>query len=202
MPRTEEAYQQIRAERKKQILQAAANVFARKGLADATITDIAAAAGISHGLLYSHFASKEDLFAVVIEQSFAEAERLARFAMAQPGTPWERIHWLTAQIFPGEPLGKRPDFFFVVLHALTHEGVPEHVQELAAQQGELIYNVLRQFILDGQQAGQVISGDPDQLVTLYLSCVQGLVLGSVFSRRPKSTFPSMDMVLRILQAEQ
>lgn len=201
MPRTEEAYQQIRAERKKQILQAAASVFARKGLADATITDIAAAAEISHGLLYSHFASKEDLFAAVIEQSFAEAQRLAQFALAQPGTPWERIRWLTAHLFPGEPLGKRPDFFFVVLHALTHEGVPEHVRELAAQQGEIIYNVLRQFILDGQQAGQVISGEPDQLVTLYLSCIQGLVLRSVFSRRPKSTFSSMDMVLRILQAE-
>jgi AcrR family transcriptional regulator len=201
MPRTEAAYQQIRAERKKQILQAAASVFARKGLAQATITDIAAAAGISHGLLYSHFASKEDLFAAVLEQSLAEAQHVAQLALEQPGTPWERIRWLTAHLFPGGPLGRRPDFFFVVLHALTHEGMPEHVRKLAAQPGDIIYTVLRQLVVAGQQAGQVVSGDPDHLVNVYLSCVQGLVLRSVFYRKPRSTFPSMEALLRILQAE-
>lgn len=200
MPRTEAVYQQIRAERKEQILGAAASVFARKGFADATITDIAAAAGVSHGLLYRHFVSKEDVFAALIEQALSQAIRLAEYAVAQPGTPWERICWLTAQIFPGEPLGKRPDYFFVVLHALTHEDVPERVRVQAAKQADLIYNVLRQFIVAGQQAGQVVAGDPDQLATLYLSCVQGLVLESRFARRPASTFPSTEMTLRILQA--
>lgn len=201
MPRTAEAYQQIRAERKEQILRAAANVFARKGLADATISDIAARAGVSHGLLYRHFASKEEVFAAVVDQAYSEAVRLAQFALAQPGTPWEHICWITTQIFPGEPLGKRPDYFFVVLHALTYEGVPEQVREQAAKQGDIIYNVIHQFILDGQQVGQVASGNPDQLTTLYLSCIQGLVLRSTFSRRQQSTFPSTEMLLRILQAK-
>src|SRR5579883_985671 len=55
MPRTEEANQRIREERKEQVIWAAAQVFARKGLSDTRIVDIAAAAGISHGLAYRYF---------------------------------------------------------------------------------------------------------------------------------------------------
>ncbi len=202
MPRTEEAYQQIRTERREQILQAAAQVFARKGLATATITDIAAQAGVSHGLLYRHFASKEEVFAAVIDQSLANAERLAQSALAQPGTPWERICWITERIFPGTSLGNRPGYFMVVLHALTNEDVPEHIRAQAAKQGNVIYNVIRQFISDGQEAGQVIVGDPDQLARCYLACIQGLVIGSQFNVRSQANLPPMEMVLRILHAEE
>ncbi len=202
MPRTEEAYQQIRAARKEQILQAAASVFARKGLADTTVTDIAAAASVSHGLLYRHFASKEEVFAALVEQALTEAAHLAQSALAQPGTPWERLHWITTQMFPGQQLGRRPDYSLVVLHALTNEDVPQHVREQAAQQGGIIYDAIRQLIIDGQAAGQVVSGDPDQLATLYMSCIQGLVLRATFLGREKPTFPTVETVLLILRAER
>ncbi len=199
MPRTAEANQQIRAERKRQVLQAAASVFARKGLSDATIADIAAQAGVSHGLLYRHFASKEDVFAAIIEQSLHEAMNLAQAALEYSGTPWERIHWITTQIFPVESLGGRPDYFSVVLYALTNESVPEQVRQQAAKQGETIYRVIRQFIVEGQAEGQVVAGNPDQLTRLYLSCIQGLVIGSTFSRQPDPGQPSIELVLRVLQ---
>lgn len=199
MPRTAEANQQIRIERKRQILQGAANVFARKGLSDATIADIAAQAGVSHGLLYRHFASKEDVFAAIIGQSLNESMNLAQAALEQSGTPWERIRWITTQIFPGESLGGRPDYFSVVLYALTNEGVPEPVRKQATKQGETIYKVIRQFIVEGQEVGQVVSGNPDHLTRLYLSCIQGLVIGSTFSRQSEPDQPSVDLVLRVLQ---
>lgn len=48
-------------ERKRQILQAAVRVFARRGYATATIEDIARAAGVAEGTIYNCFRSKEDL---------------------------------------------------------------------------------------------------------------------------------------------
>ncbi|MGH2404024.1 MAG: TetR/AcrR family transcriptional regulator [bacterium] len=48
-------------ERKRQILQAAVRVFARRGYATATIEDIARAAGVAEGTIYNYFRSKEDL---------------------------------------------------------------------------------------------------------------------------------------------
>jgi len=48
-------------ERKKQILHAAARVFAAKGFEGATISDIAREAGISEGSIYNYFKNKNDL---------------------------------------------------------------------------------------------------------------------------------------------
>jgi AcrR family transcriptional regulator len=44
------------------LLDAAAQVFARKGYAGASVDDIAESAGFSTGALYSNFASKDELF--------------------------------------------------------------------------------------------------------------------------------------------
>ncbi len=48
-------------ERRRQILQAAVRIFARRGYATATIEDVARAAGVAEGTIYNYFHSKEDL---------------------------------------------------------------------------------------------------------------------------------------------
>jgi AcrR family transcriptional regulator len=200
MPRTEEANQHIREQRREQILKAAAHVFARKGLADTSIAEIAATAGVSHGLIYRHFASKEEVFAAVVEQSLAQAQLLAQAALARKGTAWERLRWITEQMMPDRSLESRPQYFLVVLYALTNEGVPEHVRQMAVRQGELIREVVRQFIIEAQQSGQVRPFDPEQLTLLFLSCIQGLVVGGAFRQgRQNAVFPTVDSVLSLLQ---
>jgi AcrR family transcriptional regulator len=54
-------------ERRVQILETALEVFASHGFKGTSIKDIAAAAGISQGLMYHYFASKEDLLEAVVE---------------------------------------------------------------------------------------------------------------------------------------
>ena len=49
------------AETRDRLLRAAADVFAERGYDGTRVADIAAAAGVSNGALYSHFASKADL---------------------------------------------------------------------------------------------------------------------------------------------
>ncbi len=200
MPRTEKANQHIRTERREQIIHAAVSVFARKGLASATITDIASQAGISHGLLYRHFASKEEVFAAIVEQAANEAIRLTEVAQAQPGTAWERIRWISERILSGKSFVRRSDYFFVVLYALMNEDVLISVREQAARQGKLIYAVMHQFIVEAQEEGDVVAGDSAQLTTLYLSCIQGLALRGAFSKHPGANFPSIEMLLGILKA--
>ena len=52
------------------VLQAAAAVFAERGVAAASIDQVAAAAGFTKGAVYSNFASKDELFlALMAEQS-------------------------------------------------------------------------------------------------------------------------------------
>ena len=49
------------AETRDRLLRAAADVFAERGYDGTRVADIAAAAGVSNGALYAHFASKADL---------------------------------------------------------------------------------------------------------------------------------------------
>jgi AcrR family transcriptional regulator len=50
------------------LIDAAAELFARRGFHAASLDDIAAAAGFTKGAIYSNFGSKEDLLLAVVEQ--------------------------------------------------------------------------------------------------------------------------------------
>lgn len=60
-------------ERREQILESARRVFVRSGLAGARTKDVAAEAGINEGLLYRHFASKDELFEAAVARPLEEA---------------------------------------------------------------------------------------------------------------------------------
>jgi len=54
------------------LLRAASGLFRERGFEVVSIADIAAAAGLTHGAFYTHFASKEALCAEVVEQASGE----------------------------------------------------------------------------------------------------------------------------------
>jgi len=56
-------------DRPQQILQAALDVFGKRGLSNARLEDIAVRAGISKGTIYLYFSSKEELFREMIRQT-------------------------------------------------------------------------------------------------------------------------------------
>lgn len=65
----------VTAARRKQILDAATQVFAAKGFHRATIKDIARVAGIADGTLYTYFASKTQVLIEIFHRLNASAER-------------------------------------------------------------------------------------------------------------------------------
>ena len=60
----------VSQERKNQILNAAEQVFTKKGLDSARMEDIAGETGLSKGTLYLYFKSKEDLVIAILERIF------------------------------------------------------------------------------------------------------------------------------------
>ena len=61
MPRTKEQFEEIRKSSKKKILDAALEVFAKEGYHSSSVGSIAKTAGISQGLMYNYFKSKDEL---------------------------------------------------------------------------------------------------------------------------------------------
>lgn len=69
--------QQRAHETRKQLVDAARDIFARDGFELARLEDIAAAAGKTRGAFYAHFRDKEDVFFAIFEQDLArDRERI------------------------------------------------------------------------------------------------------------------------------
>src|SRR5690348_4515212 len=90
IPRSEEANQRLREEQRAKILEGARKVFAQKGMA-ATMAEVAAAAGVSQGLAYRYFDSKEAIFKELLEQAVQVGLAATSRIMEMPGTPGERL---------------------------------------------------------------------------------------------------------------
>ncbi len=67
MPRTKEQVEEIRRDRRQAILDTALEVFADHGYESASISMIAKKAGVSKGLMYNYFESKEELLVEIIK---------------------------------------------------------------------------------------------------------------------------------------
>jgi AcrR family transcriptional regulator len=65
-PRTEEQYEQIREQKRALILEEALRLFADEGFHSTSISKIAKSAGISKGLMYNYFESKEALLHEIV----------------------------------------------------------------------------------------------------------------------------------------
>ncbi len=83
MPETPDPIQEmVIAARRKQILEAATQVFAEKGFHRATIKDIARVAGIADGTIYTYFASKADVLLGILNRLNESTERQQHFLTA------------------------------------------------------------------------------------------------------------------------
>src|SRR5574337_661459 len=69
-------------ERRLQIVEAAVDLFSRKGFRGTRTREIAEAAGISEAMIFKHFATKRDLYSAIIEAKSATEELLANAATA------------------------------------------------------------------------------------------------------------------------
>jgi AcrR family transcriptional regulator len=71
-PRTAEQFEEMRESRRGQIMEAGLELFAREGYTNCSIARLARHAGISKGLMYNYFESKEALLADIIEEGISK----------------------------------------------------------------------------------------------------------------------------------
>jgi AcrR family transcriptional regulator len=195
MPRTEEAKQQIRDAQRANIIEAARRVFARKGLA-ATMDDVAAEAGVSHGLAYRYFASKNAIFKALVEQDLQQAARLQPLVMSA-STPGERLNFLVTQLVESR---RHPEMHQLLTQVLSDDDAPPGLREMVHAHAEAVQCLMRQLIVEGQSAGEVVAGDPDQLVRAIFACLEGLTRwATYYPDRYAEHYPGADIFLRMLK---
>lgn len=196
MPWSEEAKQRLREEQRARILEAAKRVFARKGLV-ATMDDIAAEATVSHGLAYRYFVSKETLLSALIDQAFQATPITFQHVLDMPVTPGERLNRLVSELVESR---RHPEFYQLFDQMRNAKATPDELRELIHKRGQALRGVIRQLVVEGQEASEVAAGDPDQLVRAILACLDGVIkCADYYPEHYHEHFPDAEIFLRMLK---
>jgi AcrR family transcriptional regulator len=82
------------AQRKSQLLDTAATLFAERGYSGATTAELAKAAGVTEPIIYRHFSSKKDLFVALIDRTGERTIELWEGELSSAQSPAERLQRL------------------------------------------------------------------------------------------------------------
>lgn len=189
MPRTKDAFEVMRETTRQKIEVAALSLFARKGLA-VTVNEIAQAAGVSKGLIYNHYSSKEALIAELVRQATDMSVRNFKEAALNISPVSVKIQQITSmmcQMFSEQPIGI-DCFIFMVQVGMSNIHVPETAQYTDDMPNPI--DSLAHIIAQGQIEGSVVDGDAQQLSIVYWAAFQGLccyaITGMPLSLDPKT----------------
>ncbi|SDH31823.1 DNA-binding transcriptional regulator, AcrR family [Nonomuraea jiangxiensis] len=165
-------------------MRTACEVIAEQGFGHTRTVDIAKAAGVSQGLLFYHFETKERLFA----QAFTYAARLHLNALGDiersPDTPFDRLRTLLRLCSPAVPTEGWRLWIDAWSEAMRSTELEQISRRIDAQ-GRLL---LRAIIEAGVACGEFECADPDATTWRIFALIDGLAIQThvhpkVLSRR-------------------
>lgn len=193
MPRSQQQNEAIRAATRDRILGAAITLFTRKGFAATSVHDIAAEAGISTGLMYRHYRTKDDLFGAIVEQAAAGLEAVtARFRTDRPARDLilDFAREYLDDIAAGGPT---LEFYLLLQQAVLKGGDDARVARLLDRH-ETLYAETVRLVERGQREGAFRAGPAATLVDLFFASLNGLALLKL-TRGDRFTVPTPDLFL-------
>lgn len=174
MPRTEEQNAKMRQATRDKIQMAAAELFAQKGLAGTNVQEIADLAGISIGLFYRHYKTKEALFTEMVNFALDDLVEITKLFRSENASPKELISQVTNEIYKDlKENGEFVNTLIFMTQAFLSDPSQGETDRLIAQDAEMI-KAMAELIKRGQELGEMRSGDPMKMTTLFFSAIQGL----------------------------
>lgn len=175
-PRGKELNEQMRTATLEKIKTGALEVFAAYGFYGATMKKIAAQTGLSYGLVYHYFASKEEIFTYLVDQAIESTKVVFETGLSGEDTAWNKLNKLAEILLQESFTGDAVLSFYIVLQAVAQGKDMTELRERTIAYSEKVYNMVVPVIVEGQQEGSVIDGDPLSLTASFLAMIQGMAL--------------------------
>ncbi len=193
-PLNKQQLEQIRDKRRDEIKQAALKVFARKGMMGTKMSMIAEEAGVSVGLAYRYYSSKDELFLLLVEGLLEDAREELDVTQALPGTPLEQIRTLTQSM-----LDEKSRYAFMFIHQVRKaDHVPEKVAQLLEKnKTNTFYEKLVPVFEKGQKEGQFYEGDARQIIAWYFLVMDSLLVQG--NGDEVYGMPSVDFLIQMIR---
>ena len=146
--------EQQSAETKARLIEAARRLFGEYGYHAVSVTEIARAAGVTHGMINAHFNAKAGLLYALISESNERQIAEAREAAAGPGTVLERIERVVT-VFATHDLAD-PELL-AVMQAYFWQW-PDETEEENREQVADALTTIREILEAGIAAGELRAG--------------------------------------------
>ena len=165
--------------KKLEILKAAIEVFAKIGVTNTKMADIAESAGIGKGTIYEYFRSKEDIFAEAYRLVYEESEAKVRLVIESDLDPEAKLRELmtvTTRAF----LGENGEFARIIMDFWS-EGVRNRNDRTAEiidlKQTYADYRVMIASILEeGVHNGVFRVANPAMTASVLIGAMDGVIL--------------------------
>jgi AcrR family transcriptional regulator len=201
MPRNKEANQKVKDERREQILAAALELFARKGLVATRISDISSKTGISQGLIYHYYKSKEEVFNWIICNAVEKMNTAALELEKLPLSAKDKIILAVEQLLKGFDLRvETAYYYFLITQAALSDAFPQEARDFILSQNNVKYEVIKRIFVQGQKEGTVRNFDASQMTTLFFSTINGLALNKAING-PNAKMPDKRIILNMFLNE-
>jgi len=196
-PRTSQQFETIRQEKTKLILDTALELFAKKGFHQTSISDITRKAGISKGLLYNYFGSKDEVLRSIIQTGYNSAYDNLDLNGDHTLAKEEFVHFLRITF---SSVRENPKFWKLYSALVMQPGIQDLMMTKYSGKAQDIQKLLLDFIK--------ISGSiaPENDLIAISSLIKGahLILITAPDFFPMGQFEEtiIDACFRLIQKEQ
>lgn len=157
-----------------EIVRAARKVFSKKDFRDATIDEIAEAAGLAKGTIYQYFPSKQEVFLAAVREGIQELVQRTRERVDQASGAFAKVEaFVRTRV---EYLEQNRDFFNAYqawFGAITHPAsLNSELRELYQQQLSYIVAILQ----EAQQRGEIHLASAEIAASTMYEATRGLLL--------------------------
>lgn len=171
-------------ERKQEILDAAVRVFARKGYEKTSITDIAKEIGVSQGLCYRYYASKEEMYDAALDKYASYiAEQNRKRVKAEGLTLREQILQISGRMQEYTSAERDQADFYDLFH--KEENHRMH-NELFLRVSEKCIPFFVKALEDAIQRGEISISDPKASAYFFVYGQMGLLMSKDYSEEEKT----------------
>lgn len=152
------------------ILKAAANEFAREGVAGARTEAIARSAGVNKALLYYYFKDKEALYQAVLDEVFSGVRRAIHDALAQQLPPRERLLAYVRAHF--NYIASNPQYPRIVHAEFLRAGrEPTRLQRVAKHYFRPVFSELAALLQEGAHSGDFQQVNPVHFIPSMIAVI-------------------------------
>ena len=151
-----------KSDKRAQILDAALEVFSRKGVFATRIADIASEAGIAYGLVYHYFKNKEEVLNTIFEERWARVTELLEAAEKEGDDAAARLRGV-ARVFLSS-YQRRPQVVELLLLEFTR--MSKFLEPTQIEAVGRAFDVVTRIIERGQAEGQLRADIPPGLLML------------------------------------